>query len=511
MKISKHKSVKCVFAFACALSLISTALFGQIKTPTHPHVSYGPEDRQWLNLYLPSGDEPAPVFLYAHHNAATADNVKSDWADSTVSAGIAIVSWESIAQVKSPQEALAAMGDADMMFDWVKDNAGTYNLDVNNIIIGGQSRGSGVSLRLAHSQRAGIVGIYMGQAYPGRSFNERVLEPITKNSPPIFLAYRAEPGVEGDGHDPAHGQRVVERYKELGIGDRAKLVHSLNDTSDNQVMQFVPKFVRSVVGTSVGSPVSNTVPADEIDWGWRIKPTFPNEAYGLRVDVNPELTGDNHLFDVWVPGGEGPYPAVIYAHGGAFNSGDKIKAIGNMPKLAGDSIVFISINYTLKQGPQRGIQDGINAVDYIVANSEKYKIDPNKIFLSGNSSGGIMMNHIIFDRKTPGIIGAWHGAYHKSQFADLSVENLREVGIPIGISMGHLYPEDKGHSALAAVTLLEKNVAAGNSGMWIGKGESGAVAQVWLDGEWIKNTSEGIDTGESYPSMAEWIHAVAED
>ena len=40
--------------------------------------------------------------------------------------------------------------------------------------------------------------------------------------------------------------RVLERYKELGIGDRAELVHSLNDTKDNQVMQFLPKFVRSV-------------------------------------------------------------------------------------------------------------------------------------------------------------------------------------------------------------------------------------------------------------------------
>lgn len=253
------------------------------------------------------------------------------------------------------------------------------------------------------------------------------------------------------------------------------------------------------------------VPADEIDWGWIIGPTFPNGAYGPRTDVDPELTGDNHLFDVWAPDGDGLYPVLIYAHGGGFGSGDKVKAIGSMPKLPGNEIVFISINYTLKQGPQKAIQDGIEAVDYIIENHEKYKIDPDKIFLSGNSAGGIMMNHIIFDRKTPGVIGAWHSAYYKKQFADLSVDNLREVGIPIAISMGHLYPEDKGHSALAAVTLLEKNVAAGNSGMWIGKDkESGSVVQVWLNGKWIKNASEDIDTGESYPSMAEWIHSIIE-
>ncbi len=266
-----------------------------------------------------------------------------------------------------------------------------------------------------------------------------------------------------------------------------------------------------LLGAFVGWTGADAVPADEIDWGWSIKPTFPNEAYGSRIDVNPELTGDNHLFDVWAPDGEGSYPVVIYAHGGGFGSGDKIKALGSMPKLAENEVVFISINYTLKQGPRKGIQDGIDAFDYIIANHEKYKIDPEKIFLSGNSSGGIMMNHIIFDRKTPGVIGAWHSAYYKKQFADLSIDNLREVGIPMAISMGHLYPEDKGHSALAAVTLLEKNVAAGNSGMWIGKDDSGAAAQVWLNGKWVKNVNDGIDTGESHPSMAEWIHAVAGD
>ncbi|MDB4385623.1 hypothetical protein N9Z12_06220, partial [Opitutaceae bacterium] len=99
-----------------------------------------------------------------------------------------------------------------------------------------------------------------------------------------------------------------------------------------------------LLGAVIFSGVVDAAPADEIDWGWRITPTFPNEAYGPRTDVNPELTGDNHLFDVWAPDGEGPYPVVIYAHGGGFGSGDKIKAIGSMPKLAENQIVFISIN-----------------------------------------------------------------------------------------------------------------------------------------------------------------------
>jgi hypothetical protein len=229
------------------MSLFPAALFGQEKKPTHAHVSYGSEDRQWLNLYLPSGSKPAPVFIYAHHNGSTADDVRSSWADATVAAGIAIVSWESIAKVKGLSDFQTCAADAKVMFAWVKENATTYNFDIDKMFIGGQSRGSFVSWELAHIKDAGIVGIYMGQALPGRSFNERLLEPITKNAPPIFLAYRKEPGVVGDNHDPEHGLRVLKRYKELGIGDKAELVHSLSDTKNSEVMQFLPKFVRSVV------------------------------------------------------------------------------------------------------------------------------------------------------------------------------------------------------------------------------------------------------------------------
>lgn len=236
-----------LLALICALSLSSVALFGQVKTPTHSRVSYGPEDRQWLNLYLPSGSDPAPVFIYAHHNGSTANDVKRSWADPSVAAGIAIVSWESIAKVKGMSDFRTCAADAKVMFAWVKKNAAKYNFDINKIFVGGQSRGSFVSWELAHSRDPGIVGIYMGQALPGRTFQERLLEPITKKAPPIFLAYRKEPGVVGDNHDPAHGQRVVERYKKLGIGDRAELVHSLSDTKNSEVMQFLPKFVRSVL------------------------------------------------------------------------------------------------------------------------------------------------------------------------------------------------------------------------------------------------------------------------
>lgn len=234
------------FVAVATLTVFPTGLLAQVKTPTHSHVAYGAEKRQWLNLYLPSGDIPAPVFIYAHHNGSTADYVKSCWANPTLADGIAIVSWESIAKVQGMNDFHICSADAKVMFAWVKENAETYNLDVHKMIIGGQSRGSFVSWEIAYSQDASIEGIYMGQALPGNSFYQRMLKPITKNAPPIFLAYRKSPGVIGDIHKPEHGLEVLKRYQELGIGDRAELVHSLNKKEDNDVMQFLPKFARTL-------------------------------------------------------------------------------------------------------------------------------------------------------------------------------------------------------------------------------------------------------------------------
>lgn len=246
MHTPPKRLVASLFTLVGVLFLLPTVLVAQVKTPTHSHVSYGPETRQWLNLYLPPGEKSAPVFIYAHHNGSTADDVKTSWANPTIAEGTAIVSWESIAKVRGLSDFQICAADAKVMFAWVKENAETYNFDVNRIVVGGQSRGSFVSWELAYSQDPSIVGVYMGQALPGRSFNERLLQPITKNAPPIFLAYRKEPGVVGDNHDPAHGQRVVQRYKGLGIGERAELVHSLSDTKDSEVMQFLPNFVQSL-------------------------------------------------------------------------------------------------------------------------------------------------------------------------------------------------------------------------------------------------------------------------
>ena len=94
------------------------------------------------------------------------------------------------------------------------------------------------------------------------------------------------------------------------------------------------------------------------------------------------------------PAFNGPAPAAIYIHGGAWVSGDHttggfiIDEIG--PALNADGFVVMSIDYRL--GPQAQwpaqIEDAKCAVRYLRANAGLLHVDPAEIGVWGHSAGG---------------------------------------------------------------------------------------------------------------------------
>ena len=199
--------------------------------PDIAKVAYGERENQWMNFYLADSDTPTPVYIFSHANGSTADDV-SRFVDDLKEVGISTVSWESVVMPNGSSEDLeTGWNDAELMLSWLKDNKETYNLDTDNVIMGGRSRGSVFSWRLAHSQDPVIKGIYMFQALPdGVWENPESWTPtleVTENSPPLKFTYREEPGTD-DGHKPKHGYTILDRYEELGIGDQTDLSHSLD-------------------------------------------------------------------------------------------------------------------------------------------------------------------------------------------------------------------------------------------------------------------------------------------
>ncbi len=248
-------------------SLLSILLFvisasAQAQQWDYQYVSYGDEERQWLNIHMVESELPTPVYVFAHSNGSTADGMSQGQLDAIASAGYSTVSWESIATIQGPQDALTAWDDAQLMFDWVRANAATYNLDADQIIVGGRSRGSVVSWPLFHSDHPAIQGGYFYNPLPQGTWAQPELwspvDNITADSRPTYFAFGPDRD-DDDGHNPVNADPAVERYEELGIADRLTTTEGMwnifhdenaNWTNDAEIMEYFPAFAASLADSS---------------------------------------------------------------------------------------------------------------------------------------------------------------------------------------------------------------------------------------------------------------------
>ena len=210
--------------------------------------TYGPGENQWLNLYRAESSKPTPVYIWAHANSdgktlPSANYIPKNIVDDCKKAGISVISWESVPQVKSREDLLTCNADLILVYEWILANAEKYNLDTENLFIGGQSRGTVVSWDFICKYHDKIRGAYLTQALPKGVWvyeAENPLTTITANNPPVALSYRTDMETD-DGHSPKFGKRIVDKYAELGIGDRAILLLEQKNLNA-QLVDFINKY-----------------------------------------------------------------------------------------------------------------------------------------------------------------------------------------------------------------------------------------------------------------------------
>ena len=93
--------------------------------------------------------------------------------------------------------------------------------------------------------------------------------------------------------------------------------------------------------------------------------------------------------DIIVPKGDGPFPVLIYIHGGGWLGGDKYHYTRIVKQLSQGGTLVFNVNYPLAPDcrfPSQ-FQNISLAIGWILKNAEKYGGDVNKIFLAGDSAG----------------------------------------------------------------------------------------------------------------------------
>lgn len=242
--------------------------------PTPPGAGYSLNDpnRKHLHIYTPPNAQgPFPVLFWGHGNPGNANAGIDSWmVPGVADTGYAIVSWESVTPIKSPDDTLQCQADFELVMDWVEAKGAEYNLSSEEWIVGGRSRGTICSWFGAHSERGAVKGMYLYGALP-LELDEmwevsNILDAVTTSSKPAYFAYGPccpKPIiVEGpnrcvvyqddnpskiDIHNPRNGQRIVNRYQQLGMDEKINLTDCMvRDGTSGNLLHYFPSFVKSL-------------------------------------------------------------------------------------------------------------------------------------------------------------------------------------------------------------------------------------------------------------------------
>ncbi len=102
------------------------------------------------------------------------------------------------------------------------------------------------------------------------------------------------------------------------------------------------------------------------------------------------MDGSPQKMDIYFPESGGPWPVLVYVHGGSWMHGDKSEAALFAREITAHGYLVVSINYRLYPPATfpAMIQDVKCAIRSLRANASQFNLDPNRIGAMGVSAGG---------------------------------------------------------------------------------------------------------------------------
>jgi len=113
-------------------------------------------------------------------------------------------------------------------------------------------------------------------------------------------------------------------------------------------------------------------------------------------DLSYATVSSAEKLDLYLPAGSGPFPLVVYVHGGGWRTGDKIKPFKNgiVDGLLAQGFAVASLNYRLSGEAvfPAAIQDVKSAVRWLRAHAQDYRLDSTRFGAWGDSAGAHLVS-----------------------------------------------------------------------------------------------------------------------
>ena len=140
-----------------------------------------------------------------------------------------------------------------------------------------------------------------------------------------------------------------------------------------------------------GSPAGGQPPADTGRRGGGPPPGPPPTHANLDYAPADPATSNGHKLDLYIPAGTGPFPVVIWSGGSAWRADTGKNTAGAFAAAlnpAGYAIAGVSIRSSAQVTFPGQLHDMKAAVRWLRANARTYRLNPDRIGIAGDSSGG---------------------------------------------------------------------------------------------------------------------------
>lgn len=163
------------------------------------------------------------------------------------------------------------------------------------------------------------------------------------------------------------------------------------------------------------------------------------DKYGPPVwqEINPligvnEIGEDCLTLNIWVPEGEGPFPVMVWLHGGGFTNGTPSQLLYNAEQLArSQQVIVVNVGYRLgawgfayfkEIAPELpfdsnlGLRDQVAALQWVQRNIAAFNGDEQCVTIFGESAGGFAVASLL---ASPEARGLFHRAIVQSGAGDM--------------------------------------------------------------------------------------------